>query len=36
LGVKNRTELREGLAAEAKGPLPSEIVEAIDARLSRG
>jgi aryl-alcohol dehydrogenase-like predicted oxidoreductase len=36
LGVKNRTELREGLAAEARGPLPPAVVEAIHARLPRG
>jgi aryl-alcohol dehydrogenase-like predicted oxidoreductase len=34
LGVKNRTELRECLAAAEKGPLPTELVERIDARLS--
>jgi aryl-alcohol dehydrogenase-like predicted oxidoreductase len=30
LGVKNRTELRECLAAEAKGPLAAELVGRID------
>jgi aryl-alcohol dehydrogenase-like predicted oxidoreductase len=34
LGVKNRTELRDCLAAESRGPLPAELVEEIDARLS--
>jgi hypothetical protein len=32
-GVKNRTELRDGLTAEANGPLPREIIERIDATL---
>jgi len=36
LGVKNRTELRECLAAASKGPLPFDVVRAIDARLSPG
>jgi hypothetical protein len=36
LGIKNQAELREGLAAEARGPLPSEVVQEIDARLPRG
>jgi aryl-alcohol dehydrogenase-like predicted oxidoreductase len=36
LGVKNRTELREVLAAESQGPLPSDVVHAIDARLAGG
>ncbi len=31
LGVKNRTELRECLAAEALGPLDAETIAAIDA-----
>jgi aryl-alcohol dehydrogenase-like predicted oxidoreductase len=35
LGVKNRTELRDCLEAEARGALPAEIVQEIDARLSR-
>ncbi|HYY79706.1 MAG TPA: aldo/keto reductase [Actinomycetes bacterium] len=35
LGVKNRAELREGLAAEAKGPLPPELIREIDTRLAR-
>jgi aryl-alcohol dehydrogenase-like predicted oxidoreductase len=34
LGVKNRAELRECLAAAEKGPLPTELVERIDARVS--
>jgi aryl-alcohol dehydrogenase-like predicted oxidoreductase len=34
LGVKSRTELRECLAAAEKGPLPDELVERIDARVS--
>jgi aryl-alcohol dehydrogenase-like predicted oxidoreductase len=33
LGVKNRTELRECLAAEAKGPLEAEVVGRIDERV---
>ena len=33
LGVKNRTELRDCLAAEARGPLPAELVERIDAAV---
>ncbi len=31
LGVKNRTELDECLAAEASGPLPADVVARIDA-----
>jgi aryl-alcohol dehydrogenase-like predicted oxidoreductase len=31
LGVKNRGELRECLAAESRGPLPAEVVARIDA-----
>jgi aryl-alcohol dehydrogenase-like predicted oxidoreductase len=34
LGVKNRSELRDCLAAEAKGPLAPDVIEDIDARLS--
>jgi aryl-alcohol dehydrogenase-like predicted oxidoreductase len=34
LGVKNRTELRECLATEAKGPPDTAVVQEIDARLS--
>jgi aryl-alcohol dehydrogenase-like predicted oxidoreductase len=30
LGVKNRAELREGLAAAAKGKLPADVVQLID------
>jgi aryl-alcohol dehydrogenase-like predicted oxidoreductase len=30
LGVKNRQELAECLAAEAAGPLPAELIRAID------
>ena len=33
LGVKNRAELREGLAAEAKGQLPPDLVQRVDACL---
>jgi aryl-alcohol dehydrogenase-like predicted oxidoreductase len=36
LGVKNRDELRDGLAAEARGPLPADVIAAIDARVARG
>ena len=36
LGVKNRTELRECVEAEAKGPLAPEIIALIDDTLSRG
>jgi aryl-alcohol dehydrogenase-like predicted oxidoreductase len=36
LGVKNRDELRDGLAAEARGPLPADVMAAIDARVARG
>jgi aryl-alcohol dehydrogenase-like predicted oxidoreductase len=35
LGVKNRTELREALAAEAAGPLEADLVALIDARMSQ-
>lgn len=35
LGVKNRAELRDCLAAEARGPLPPETIAEIAARLSR-
>jgi aryl-alcohol dehydrogenase-like predicted oxidoreductase len=34
LGVKNRSELRECLAAEAKGDLPAEVVQRIDAAVA--
>jgi hypothetical protein len=30
LGVKNRAELREGLAAAAKGQLPADVIQLID------
>jgi aryl-alcohol dehydrogenase-like predicted oxidoreductase len=36
LGVKNREELRECLAAEAAGVLPAEVVQTIDAAVGRG
>jgi aryl-alcohol dehydrogenase-like predicted oxidoreductase len=36
LGVKNRDELRDSLAAEARGPLPADVIAAIDARVARG
>jgi aryl-alcohol dehydrogenase-like predicted oxidoreductase len=36
LGVKNRDELRDGLAAEARGPLPADVIAEIDARAARG
>jgi aryl-alcohol dehydrogenase-like predicted oxidoreductase len=36
LGVKNRTELRECLAAEAAGPLPPDLVSRIDQAVSLG
>lgn len=36
LGVKNRTELRECLAAEAAGPLEAEVVARIDALFRAG
>jgi aryl-alcohol dehydrogenase-like predicted oxidoreductase len=35
LGVKNRAELRDCLAAEAKGPLAPDVRREIDTRLSR-
>jgi aryl-alcohol dehydrogenase-like predicted oxidoreductase len=35
LGVKNRAELRDCLAAEARGPLPPEVRQEIETRLSR-
>jgi len=35
LGVKDRAELRDCLAAEAKGPLSPEVRREIDTRLSR-
>ena len=35
LGVKNRTELRECIAAEAKGPLDPELMARIDAAVGR-
>jgi len=34
LGVKNRVELRECVAAEAKGPLPPEVIARIDASVA--
>jgi len=34
LGVKNRDELREALAAEAEGPLPVSIVDQIDTAIA--
>lgn len=34
LGVKNRTELRECIAAEAKGPLPTELIVRIDSSVA--
>jgi aryl-alcohol dehydrogenase-like predicted oxidoreductase len=33
LGVKNRTELRDCLAAEARGPLPPKTIREIDRQL---
>jgi aryl-alcohol dehydrogenase-like predicted oxidoreductase len=33
LGVKNREELRECLAAEAAGPLPVEVIQRLDAAV---
>jgi aryl-alcohol dehydrogenase-like predicted oxidoreductase len=36
LGVKNRDELRDCLAAEARGPLSAGIVAEIGTRLARG
>ena len=35
LGVKNRTELRECVAAEARGPLSPELIARIDAAVNR-
>ncbi len=35
LGVKNRTELRECVAAEARGPLTPELMARIDAAVGR-
>jgi hypothetical protein len=35
LGVKNRAELPDCLAAEAKGPLTPDVCREIDTRLSR-
>ena len=35
LGVKNRTELRECVEAEARGPLDPELVSRIDAAVER-
>ena len=35
LGVKNRTELRECIEAEARGPLDPELVSRIDAAVGR-
>jgi aryl-alcohol dehydrogenase-like predicted oxidoreductase len=34
LGVKNRTELRECLAAEARGPLDAALLATIDAAVA--
>ena len=34
LGVKNRAELREGVAAAAKGRLPADVVRLIDERVA--
>jgi aryl-alcohol dehydrogenase-like predicted oxidoreductase len=34
LGVKNRSELRECLQAEAKGPLPAELIARIDSAVA--
>jgi aryl-alcohol dehydrogenase-like predicted oxidoreductase len=34
LGIKNRTELRECLAAEARGPLPADVIKSIDDCLA--
>jgi hypothetical protein len=34
LGVKNRAELRDCLAAEARGPLAPAVITEIAARLS--
>jgi hypothetical protein len=31
LGVKNRAELAECVAAEASGPLPADVLAAVDA-----
>ena len=36
LGVKNRGELRECVAAEARGPLDAELISRIDAAVGRG
>ncbi len=36
LGVKNREELRECVAAEARGPLDAELLTRIDAAVGRG
>jgi hypothetical protein len=33
--VKNRTELRECIAAEARGPLDPDLVARIDAAVGR-
>ncbi len=35
LGVKNRTELRECIAAETSGPLDPDLVVRIDAAVGR-
>jgi len=35
LGVKNRAELRDCLAAEASGPLSPDVADQIATRLSR-
>jgi aryl-alcohol dehydrogenase-like predicted oxidoreductase len=34
LGIKNRTELRECLDAEARGPLPADVIKSIDDCLA--
>jgi aryl-alcohol dehydrogenase-like predicted oxidoreductase len=36
LGVKNRSELRDCLAAESKGLLPAEVIGRIDAAVTTG
>jgi aryl-alcohol dehydrogenase-like predicted oxidoreductase len=35
LGVKNRQELREGVEAEARGPLGAELIQRIDQAVGR-
>jgi aryl-alcohol dehydrogenase-like predicted oxidoreductase len=34
LGIKNRTELRECFAAEARGPLPADVIKSVDDCLA--